>query len=344
MNSIRSFLAWWLGELRLVFSGRARSPLSLAMSSKEVALIERGIDNPLGVVELADPDYAVQIEGLRSIAEKRAGPSAPVEVRLPLDQVRFLDLDSPVSETGVNNAAVRVADEIDRKAGDLVVVPGPSVRRPNEKIPQVIVATTLKSTIAEAVAHARNWGFQPLRVTSADWPPEFVGGPNFYASEGRVRSPLISRVIWGLTALTVLLIASAAALALGTRGSIAEATRLQAEEATPLERDMGEVEIRLANYAHSASAAIEGRTETVPVWYLLSELAAVMPGDIALDSVKYRPGTVSVEGRGTSLDLMARAMERSPLFSEPRIIETRVSSKGIARFRMDITVNARGPL
>lgn len=344
MNSIRNFLAWWFGELRLVFSGRARSPLSLALSSKEVALMERGIDNPLGVVGLEDPDYLVQIEGLRSIAEKRAGPSAPVEIRLPHDQVRFLDLDSPVSETGVNNIAVRVADEVARKAGDLVAVPGPTVRRPNEKIPQVIVATALKSTIADAVSYARKWGFQPLRVTSADWPAEFPGGPNFYASEGRVRSPLISRVIRWLTLLTVLLTATAVARALGTRASIAETSRMQAVSIAPAARDKGDGELRLAKYAHSASSAIEGRTETVPVWYLLSELAAVMPGDVALDTVKYQPGSVTLEGRGTSLDIMARAVERSPLFSEPRIIETSVSSKGIARFRMAVTVNARGPL
>ena len=343
MESLRTFFAWWFGELRAVFSGRSRSPLALVFSQREIALLERGTETPLGIVAFDAPDRAAQIEALRSIAEKRTGPGAPVEIRLPREQVIFREIKTPVSESGTRNLAVRIAETCDRKAHDLIAVSGPPIRTTDGGTPAIMAAAALSDSVAEAVRMARQWGFEALRVTSVDWPQAFAEGPEFYAKEVRLRSPLQSRIMVGLAALTLVLAGAAAVRALSARAALAEQTRILAASTTAPNVDLIKVEVDLAEFAHAASSAIEGRGDTVPAWYILSELATLMPADIALRSIDYRPGTLQLKGTGSSIDILQRKLERSPLFSGVRIDGTRARGKGEASFDISVSVNGRGP-
>lgn len=343
MDSIRTFFAWWFGELRAVFSGRNRSPLALVFSQQEIALIERGTDAPLGIVAFDAPDRAARIEALRSIAEKRTGPGAPVEIRLPREQVVFREIETPVSESGTRNLAVRISETCDRKARDLIAVSGQPIRMTEGGAPGIMAAAALSDSVGDAVRMARQWGFEALRVTSVDWPKTFPDGPEFYAKDLRVRSPLQSRIMAGLAAVTLVLGGTAAARALNERSALAEETRILAASTTSPNIDLIKVEVDLAEFAHAASSAIEERGDAVPAWYILSELATLMPADIALRSVEYRPGTLQLKGTGSSINILMRDLERSPLFSGARVEGTKARGKGEASFDISVSVNGRGP-
>ena len=343
MDRIRAFFAWWFGELRAVFSGRKRSPVALVFSQHEIALLERGTDAPLGIVSYSDPDRAARIETLRSIAEKRTGPGTPVEIRLPREQVVFRKIETPVSETGIRNLAVRVAETCGRKAHELTVVPGPATRLSPSGDPAVHAAAALTENIEEAISMAREWGFEALRVTSVDWPRKFVDGPEFYARDIRLRSPLRSRAILGLGVLVVVLAAGAAIRTVAARAALAKESNILVARTTVPNVDMIKVELDLAEFAHAASSAIEDRSATVPAWYILSEIATLLPPDIALKSVDYTPGQITLQGEGSSLDIFKRDLENSLLFSGVRIRETKRRGRGTASFDIGASVNARGP-
>ena len=343
MESIRTFFAWWFGELAAVFSGRSRSPLALLFSQQEVALVERGTDMPLGIVAFDAPDRAARIEALRSIAEKRTGPNAPVELRLPREQVIFREIEGPVSESGTRNLAVRIAETCGRKARELTAVSGPAINLSEGGAPGILAAAALSESVGDAVRMARQWGFEALRVTSVDWPQGFVDGPEFYSKDVRVRSTMQSRVMLGLAALTLLLTCAAAVRALSVRSALAEESRVLAASANTPNIDLMQIEVNLAEFAHAASSAIEGRGDTVPAWYILSELAALMPADIALRNVDYRPGTLRLKGTGSSIDTLIRDLDRSPLFSGARVYGTKALGKGEASFDISVSVNGRGP-
>jgi len=343
VDRIRAFFAWWFGELRSVFSGRRRSPVALVFSQHEIALLERGTDAPLGVVGFDDPDRAARIETLRSIAEKRTGPGTPVEIRLPREQVIFREIETPVSESGTRNLAVRIAETCGRKAHELTAVTGPAIRLSDGAKPGMLAAAALTDSVGDSVRMARQWGFEALRVTSVDWPKKFADGPEFYARDIRIRSPLQSRATLALAALVVVLGVAAAARMVHARSVLAEESRIEVARSTVPNVDMMEVELELAEFAHAASAAIEGRSSTVPAWYLLSELATLLPPDIALDVVDYAPGQITLEGEGASLDILKRNLERSPIFSGVRIRETKRRGRGTASFDIGASVNGRGP-
>lgn len=343
MDRIRAFFAWWFGELRGVFSGRRRPPVALVFSQREIALLERGTDTPLGIVGFDDPDRAARIETLRSIAEKRTGPGAPVEIRLPREQVIFREIETPVSDTGTRNLAVRLAETAGRKAHELTVVAGPAIRLADGGRPGVIAAAALTDSVNEAIRMARYWGFKVLRVTSVDWPRAYADGPEFYAQDIRIRSPLRSRVILGLAGLVLLLGAGALLRMTMARAALAEETRILAARTPSPAVDLIEVESDLAEFAHAASSAIEDRSATVPAWYLLSELAALLPPDIALESIEYAPGQITLRGEGSSIDILSRNLERSLLFSGVRIRETKRRGRGTASFDIGVSVNGRGP-
>lgn len=343
MDSIRNFFAWWFGELRMVFSGRTRAPLALVFSQTEVALTEQGTDTPLGFVEFDAADRAERIEALRSIAERRAGPHAPVEIRLPRDQVTFLELHPSTGETGVRTLATEAAAKTGRKAHELAIAAGPTLRKGTSGKPTTLIATTLSQTIEEARSLVTSWGFEPVRVTSMEWPMAFTNGPDFYTRDGRIRSPIQNRLMLGLAAFAVMIAALAATRTMAARANLAEESRRIAEQTHIPRHDLIDSELALAIYAHAASSAIERRSEIVPMWYLLSELAALMPEDIALDRIEYDAPILQLKGSGSLLETMSRALDRSPLFSAPRITDTGARGRGRATFEMDVVVNARGP-
>jgi len=343
MDRIRAFFAWWFGELHSVFSGRRRSPVALVFSQHEIALLERGTDTALGIVGHDDPDRAARIETLRSIAEKRTGPGAPVEIRLPREQVIFREIEAPVSENGTRNLAVRIAETCERQAHELTAVSGPAIRLADTKKPGVLVAAALTDSVNDAVRMARDWGFEALRVTSVDWPRKFVDGPEFYARDIRLRSPLRSRALLAFAAVVAVLAIAAAGRTLYARSVLADKTTLQAARMPQPNVDMMKVELDLAEFAHAASSAIEDRSAAVPAWYILSELATLLPPDIALETVDYTPGEITLKGEGASLDVLARNLERSPLFSGVRIRETKRRGPGTASFDIGASVNGRGP-
>ncbi len=344
MDRIKAFFAWWFGELRVFFSGRRRSPVALVFSQHEIALLERGTDTPLGIVAFDAPDRTERIETLRSIAEKRTGPGAPVEIRLPREQVIFREIESPVPETGTRNLAVRIAETSDRKPHELIAVTGPAIRMTEGGAQGVLAAATLSETVEDAVRMARQWGFEALRVTSVDWPRRFIDGPEFYARDIRIRSPFRSRMLLALGAVAALLAATAAARAVGARASLAENARITDARTIEPNIDLIKVELDLAEFAHAASSAIENRSATVPAWYLLSEVAKLLPPDIALDSIDYQPGQMTLLGEGSSIDVLARNLERSPLFSGVRIRATQRRGRGTASFDIGVSVNGRGPV
>ena len=208
--------------------------------------------------------------------------------------------------------------------------------------PGVMAAAALKDSVGDAVRMARQWGFEALRVTSVDWPQSFADGPEFYSREIRLRSPLRSRVVLGLAALTLLLAGTAAVRAMNARAALADEARIEAARKASPSINLMQVELDLAEFAHASSSAVEGRSGTVPAWYVLSELAASMPPDIALSNAEYGPGVLKLRGTGASVDALARALERSPLFSGSRIEGTRARDKAVA-FDITVSVNARGP-
>jgi len=89
MAGQRGFFSWWFGELREIFSGRPVPVHALALSDREVALLEKGVDTPIGVVDIDAEDWREQIEGLRSRILRRRGKNPIVEVQLPSEQVMF---------------------------------------------------------------------------------------------------------------------------------------------------------------------------------------------------------------------------------------------------------------
>lgn len=335
MTRVTRFFSWWFHELGEAFSHRGRPTIALLVTDREIALIERGADKPFGVVALDAPDRRERIEALRSIAEKRAGGLAAVELRLPREQVFFAELPAPLDLERGAEAEIAVASKQSRDS--LVFAVSPPHRDTQGEIVRDFAAA-LRDSVADALKHARSWGFYPTRVTSNDWPEAFVDGPEFFVSHSRTRSPLQRRIAIGMGGLALLLGAAAAAKTLGTREALAEREMARAAAISLPGIDRMAGELSLARYANGASAAIEARTDRAPVWYILAEITRIMPDDLSLSSIDIRDGRILLEGTGFAIDRLVNALERSGLFVAPRVLDTRAGGQSKARFEIVATL------
>ena len=331
MQRVRQFFSWWFRELGEAFSHRGRPSLALLITDREIALIERGADTPFGVVALDAPDRRERIEALRSAAEKRAGGTANIELRLPREQVFFAELPAPLNLERGAEAEIAVASKQARD--DLVFAVSPPHRDAAGEIVRDFAAT-LRDSVADALKHARAWGFQPTRVTSNDWPEAFLDGPEFFVSYSRTKSPLQRRIAFALAGLAALIAAAAAARTLGAREALAEREMARAAAIRLPGVDRAAGELSLARFADGASAAVEARTDTTPVWYILAELARIKPADLTLSRIDIGDGQIRLEGTGFAIDRLISALERSGLFTAPRIIDTSAGAESQARFEI----------
>lgn len=341
MSARRGFFSWWFGELREAFSGRAVPSHALALSEHEIALIEKGVDTPLKVVDAEAADLPEQIEGLRSLIAGRRDEDPVVEVQLPSEQVLF----SKVTVPGTGDPADAIRGQLHGltgQAADGLVFDFAITRKPKAGLEgEAVVGVAMASTVDEAVNYARDWGFTPARITSIEAPRAFRRGPDLLHDAARVAGSKLPKIAAGLAALALCLAGAATARALSVRADLIERARAEAAALPAVEDDLAERELALAEFAHAAAMATDLRETTMPVWRILAEIAVTLPSDVVLSGVGYREGQLRLSGTAGSIEDLSESMDGSAIFSGPYFPETQGRRAGTARFVMEVAVDER---
>jgi heme exporter protein D len=337
MAGQRGFFSWWFGELREVFSGRAVPVHALALSAHEVALLEKGVDAPLGVVDTQSEDWLEQIEGLRSRILKRKGRDPLVEVQLPSEQVMFAKVK--LSSKGDREQAIK--EQLGAITGQDPDTLAFDVAAQADKDGNSVVAIAPSSTVSEAARYAAEWGFTAARVTSIESPSTFRRGPDFRHDEAEVVGSNLPKIA-ALLALVALIIGGiAAGLILKHRSALSEEAQQQARAVSIDDANLEEKELALAEFAHAAATATDLRDVTMPVWRLIAEAASIMPSDVILTGFEYRAGELILRGTTVSTVALEEALDRSPIFNAPTLSSTSRSGNGRANFVIEAAVDER---
>lgn len=337
MAKQRGFFSWWTGELREIVSGLPVPVHALVLSDHEVALVEKGIEAPLGVVDLETEDWREQIEGLRSRILGRRGKNPTVEVQLPADQVLF----AKVIPTADADRRVAVADGVAAASGQPLESISFDVAAKPEADGTVVVAIAPTLTVTEAVRYTNGWGFDPVRVTSMESPTAFPRGPDFEHQGSRATGSILPKVAIGVALLTLTIAAAAGGRILSLRADIAAEAERQAAAIELTTDSLQENELALVEFAHAAATASDLRDIRLPVWRILAEAASIIPDDTILDDFEYRTGQVVLRGTTGSTVALEEALDRSPIFSTPTLSGTGRSGTGRASFVMEATVDER---
>ncbi len=337
MAKQRGFFSWWTGELREVFSGRPVPVHALVMSSHEVALIEKGVEAPLGVVDLQGEDWREQIEGLRSRILGRRGKNPIVEVQLPPEQVLFTRI---VVGTETSNAS-KVAEQVGIVSGQSVDTLSYDVAAKPDPDGSAVVAIALNTTVAEAARYADAWGFGAVRITSMEAPAAFPRGPDFDHHASRAAGSVLPKVVLAAAAVAVLLAAVAGGRILSQRADVTAQAQADAAALPAATEDLQTKQLELVEFAHAAATATDLRDTRMPVWRILAEAASIIPSDTIIDNFDYRTGQVTLRGTTASTVALEESLDRSPVFSAPSLSGTSRSSTGRANFVIEATIDER---
>ncbi len=337
MTEQRGFFSWWLGELREVFSGRPVPVHALALSSHEIALLEKGVDTPLGVVDTQAEDWLEQIEGLRSRILSRNTQNPLVEVQLPTEQVMFTKVTVPDDEDRQAAICSQIPAITSQQLDDVTIDIAPKPDADG----MTIVAIAPASTVAEAARYAQEWGFNAARITSIESPKAFRRGPDFEHQGARPTGSALPKVAAGLGILAIVLSCTAAARALSIRGDLVQQVEREASEIIVTKDSSGQRELALAEFANAAATATDLRDVSLPVWRVLAETASIIPGDVVLTGFKYRRGQLILTGTTTSTVTLEEALDRSPIFNAPTLSSTSRSGGGRANFVIEAAVDER---
>jgi len=340
MAGQRGFFSWWFGELREVFSGRPVPVHALALSDREVALLEKGVDTPIGVVDIEAEDWREQIEGLRSRILHRRGKNPVVEVQLPSEQVMFAKVAIPLEQNRREAVVSRLHDLTGQDPKDLAFDVAPKL----DVEGRTVVAIAPSSSIEEATNYAEDWGFEPVRVTSIETPKAFRRGPdldNLRAS--RAKGSILPKIAIALGVIALCLAAAAAGRALSIRADLARQAEAEAALVVPISGELEERQIALAEFASAAAAATDIRDVTMPIWRILAETASTIPPDVVLTGFDYQAGQIVLRGSTKSTVALEEALDQSPIFSAPTLANTSRDRgrRGRANFVMEATIDER---
>lgn len=338
MAGQRGFFSWWFGELREIFSGRPVPVHALALSDREVALLEKGVDTPIGVVDIDAENWREQIEGLRSRILRRRGKNPIVEVQLPSEQVMFAKVVLPPDQKPREAVTSQLHDLTGQEPESLAF----DVAAKLDSEGRTVVAIAPSSSVEEATRYAEEWGFEPVRVTSIETPKVFRRGPEFDTERAtRARGSVLPKLAIALGVMAVCLAAAAAGRALSIRSDLARQAEVAATTTKPVEGNLEARQIALAEFASAAATATDFRDVTMPVWRILAEAASTIPSDVVLTGFDYKAGQVILRGSTKSTVALEEALDQSPIFSAPTLANTTRGSLGRANFVMEATIDER---
>jgi hypothetical protein len=337
MAGQRGFFSWWFGELREVFSGRPVPVHALAMSDREIALIEKGVDTPLGVVNLEASDWMEQIEGLRSRILRRKRKNPMIEIQLPSEQVMYARV--VIDPAADRQSAVR--EKLPELTGQPLETLVFDVASKPDAEGRTVVAVAPSSTVTEAAHYASEWGFDPVRITSIESPHAFRRGPEFKHEGTRIAGSVLPKVAAGLAVLALCLGGAATARTLSVRADLADKAVAEAAALPVVDVDIGKQELALAQFANAAATATDVRDVTMPVWRIIAEVASIIPSDVILDGFEYRSGQLVLRGTTKSTVSLEEALDRSPIFNAPTFSGTSRGGGGRAKFTVEATVDER---
>ena len=338
MAGQRGFFSWWFGELREIFSGRPVPVHALALSNREVALLEKGVDTPIGVVDIEAEDWREQIEGLRSQILRRRGRNPIIEVQLPSEQVMFAKVVLPPDQEP-REAVVSQLHDLTGQAPESLVF-DVSTKRDSEG--RSVVALAPSSTIEEATRYVEDWGFEPVRVTSIETPKAFRRGPELDNERTTsAQGSVLPKIAVALGVMAVCLAAAAAGRALSVRTDLARIAEAEAATVKPVESNLDASQIAVAEFASAAATATDFRDVTMPVWRILAEAASTIPADVVLTGFDYKAGQVILRGSTKSTVALEESLDQSPIFSAPTLANTSRGRLGRANFVMEATIDER---
>ena len=325
MAGQRGFFSWWFGELREIFSGRPVPVHALALSDREVALLEKGVDTPIGVVDIDTEDWREQIEGLRSRILRRRGKNPIVEVQLPSEQVMFAKVALPPDEDR-REAVVSQLQDLTGQAPENLAF---DVASKLDAEGRTVVAIAPSTSVEEASRYAQEWGFEPVRVTSIETPKAFRRGPDLDNQRtSRVAGSILPKLAVALGVMAVCLSSAAAVRALSVRTDLAAEAKAAAATVKPVSGDLEERQLALAEFASAAATATDFRDVTMPVWRILAEAASTIPSDVVLTGFDYKAGQIVLRGSTKSTVALEEALDQSPIFNAPTLASTSKHRRG----------------
>lgn len=336
-------IGWLTSELKSIFEADRAARYALEMTEQSVLLLKR-VGSTYRVLESARLDEPQFEDDLALMRERVAGgPStpAPVDLLLP-DSLTLFRVETFQAEARDNlreEAWWRLGSLTPYEPQDLCYDVVLLDVEPNTGFLNVHVAIAPRDVVSEAVAHARDWGFSPLRVSAARRAVGFPSGPLFlHAAEHPREARGLRRATAALAAAAVLMAAIGVSRAVDERRELAAAaeTRLEkAEESVAAAEALRDRALALAEAAVEPAKARQIKGFAVD-W--LEALTAALPPDAEADRVILADGVIRIEGVASNAGAVMAALDAADAFLGPRLTAPvlLVESRGVRRHRFAI--------
>jgi general secretion pathway protein L len=345
---LRSFLAWWFGELAALVPvrlnpSRRRDRLILALEQRRIGIFEIVGDREqeLGGVEQAGPGHATEIAVLLGRARRH---SSGITLRLAPGMGLHKTLDLPLAAEDGLDQLLRF--EMDRltpfRAEDVVFAQRILKRDPKRQRMTVELQVAPRAAVEQALAVATACRVRPTRVElarvqgSEPEPHTHIGEAlNLLPAEFEARRPA-SRANRLLTLIALALAAAAVTIPLQQRRLTAADLGRQVAAAKVVAQQSAQLRDRL-DQLNAHMRLLSDQKRRIPMLtHLLAELTRVIPDQAYVEQLDVRDGQLILRGLATAPSDLIALIDRSVLFRNPefRAPVTRDTKLGLERFQL----------
>lgn len=340
---------WFVSELRSMFGTHRGARFALDLSQEKVVLQERSADGWVmrGSASHDADDFEERITEMRAKATGGFGAKAPVDLLLPENLTLYKEDTFPAEgREDIREAAWWRLNVLTRL-------------RPEELCFDVVrletdadtgfvklgVAIAQKDIVEEAVAFARQWKFDPQRVTASSEIETFPDGPTFASVEDHHAATRSLRRSAAVLAAAVIVLAVIGVMrGVSERVALADAAAEQRVEAELHYDDAQALRDASIAFAERAEApALRRRSDPLTIEWL-GALARVLPPNAYAHRILVADGKIRLEGVAQNADAVLAAVDVAPEFGGARYaaaVDT-TADGALQRFAVEATLVVTG--
>jgi general secretion pathway protein L len=352
---LRSFFAWWVGELAGLVPARLSPGRRRDRHRLVLALADRGIgvfevigdrERELGDVDPAAPGQAAEIAALLRRARRRSGR---ITLRLAPGMGLRKALELPLAAEHDLDQLLRF--EMDRltpfRAEDVVSAQRVLERDPERQRMTVELQVAPRAVVEQALAMAAACRVRPTRVELAKAEGRGVeseagAGPALNLLPAESEAAPASRVNRWLALLALALMAAALAIPLQRQRLTAADLERQVAAAKTAAQQSAQLRDRLDQLDANVRFLADQKRRTPMLTHVLAELTRVIPDQAYVEQLDVRDGELNLRGLATAPADLIALLDRSGLFRKPefRAPVTQDARLGLERFQLSAQVAA----
>ncbi len=353
---VRQFIHWWVGELiaclppslRMAIRSKGRR-LVLVMSDDRVVFeAHQGKRvQHISQLRLTTAPPAELRESANQLVRTQKLRSAPVEISLPHKHVLRREADLPLA--AAENLREVLGFEMDRytpfKANEIYYDFRIECVDPQLKRIKVDLALVPKSTADSAIAIAKSWNFDPVKlgVESASDAPE--ASFNFLPTLTRqADNRLLPRFSMVLLLIFIGLGAATIYLPLYQKQSAVAEIEAELLEVSTAALEVNKLENKLNKLIQQSQFVVEEKRSRPTGTKLLNEVTKLLPDDTWLLQLSWKNDSISLSGYSKKASALIGSLERSPVLTNVRFNSsvTRDPRFEMDRFNLSASILRQG--